>query len=378
MKLRMVQNIDQNTGDYILSFVVVVQSFLVVFQQCLIAVLQMPPESTTIYRVFLSAVSVLLAFPYIWLRRKILFVGTYTITILILLIHSTIFSDNIPYIQESVFRFLLPILLPTFLAVTCIRKFQILIDTLYYVSWATFFLALIYVLFFLNGKIVFESYNMGFSYGLLLPVLSLYTRKCFWATISSILLFFIIIALGSRGAAVIIIIFWLYDIFINNKKLFILFALFVYIVYLLLPFFIDMLSDVGITSRTLSLLLAGDINNDSGRLNIYQNAIRELMNAPIMGLGVFGDRVFFNGSYCHNFFLELMVDFGIPLAFLFIMGLIVWTITRYFQFKPCNRFFLIIVVLVTAKLFVSGSYLEDYDFAFLCGVLYRGDKDILC
>lgn len=70
----------QNRGDYILSFAVVVQSLLVIFQQCLIGVLHMDPESTTIYRVVLSAIPIMYAMYYILCRKKILFVVIYTIT----------------------------------------------------------------------------------------------------------------------------------------------------------------------------------------------------------------------------------------------------------------------------------------------------------
>lgn len=366
----------QKRGDYILSFAVVVQSLLVIFQQCLIGILHMAPESTTIYRVVLSAIPVLFALYYVLRRKKILLIVTYVITILILLIHTILFPDNELYIRQSVFRFLLPILLPTFLAVASIRNFQVLIDTLYYVSWCTFGLALIYALSFFTGRIVFESYNMGFSYGLLIPMLSLYVRKNFWSVIASFFMFLMIIALGSRGAAVIFVCYLLYDFLINNKRFFFIFILVGIGVFLLIPYFIEFLSSLGITSRTLSLLLSGHMDSDSGRGDIYQKCIEELMQYPLLGLGVFGDRVILNGIYyCHNIFLEIAVGFGIPLAILIISGLFIWIIIRYIRFAPENRGFLVMILLaVFIKLLVSGSYLEDYDFAFLVGILYRGDK----
>ena len=364
-----------NRGDYILSFAVVVQSLLVIFQQCLIAILHMEPESTTIYRVVLSAIPVILALYYVWGRKKLLCINVYVVTILILLMHAVLFVDNEIYIKGSAFRFLLPILLPIFLSVASIRNFQILIDTLYYVSWGTFVLAFVYALFFFMGQVEFTSYNMGFSYGLLIPTLSLYTRKKFWSILASIVLFLMIVALGSRGAAVIIACFLLYDLTINNKKLFLLFLLLIIGGYLLLPVFVDFLDSVGIASRTLALLLSGNIGQDSGRVYIYQQCMGELMQFPVFGLGLYGDRVILNGSYCHNIFLEMALNFGIPLAFLLIVGLLICLIVRYYHFMSINRSFLMMIVLaVLMKLLVSGSYLEDYDLAFLLGVLYRGDK----
>lgn len=365
----------QNRGDYILSFAVVVQSLLVIFQQCLIGVLHMDPESTTIYRVVLSAIPIVYAMYYILCRKKILFVVIYAITFFLLLMHSLLFPDNVEYMKQSVGRFLLPILLPIFLAVTSIRNFQILIDTLYYVSWGTFVLAFVYALAFFMWQVEFESYNMSFSYGLLIPTLALYARKKFWSIVASVIMFLMILALGSRGAAVIIACFWLYDVLINNKKFFFLFLLLIVGGYLLLPVFIDFLDSMGITSRTLALLLSGNIGQDSGRVYIYQQCMGELMQFPVFGLGLYGDRVILNGSYCHNIFLEMALNFGIPLAFLLIVGLLICLIVRYYHFMSINRSFLMMIVLaVLMKLLVSGSYLEDYDLAFLLGVLYRGDK----
>lgn len=366
-----------NRGDYILSFAVVVQSLLVIFQQCLIAILHMEPESTTIYRVVLSALPVIWALYYIWVRKKLLCINVYVATILILLIHVILFVDNAVYIKESASRFLLPILLPIFLSVACIRNFQILVDTMYYVSWGTFALAFIYALAFFMGQIKFESYNMSFSYGLLIPTLSLYTRKKIGSVMASFVMFLMIVALGSRGAAVIIACFLLYDLMINNKKFFLFFLLLIVGGYLLLPVFINFLDSMGIASRTLLLLLSGDIGQDSGRIDIYQQCMRELMQSSVLGLGLYGDRVMLNGSYCHNIFLEMMINFGIPLAFLLIIGLLIWLVVRYYRFMPMNRSFLVMIMLAAlVKLLVSGSYLEDYDLAFLLGVLYRGDRDM--
>ena len=49
-----------NTDHYI-AFAVLLQSFLVILQQVLIAVFHMPPEATTIYRVVLTAIPLSLA-----------------------------------------------------------------------------------------------------------------------------------------------------------------------------------------------------------------------------------------------------------------------------------------------------------------------------
>lgn len=368
-------NFKQNKGDYILSFTAVVQSLLVVFQQCLISVLHMPEESTTIYRVYMSALPVIISLYYILRRKGILLVITYTTVIAVLFVHRLLFPKNEPYIIQSSTRFLLPILLPVFLSVISIRKFDIFINTLYYVSWFTFGLTLVYVVSLLTGNVVFDTYNMRFSYGLLIPTLSLYNKKNKLSLIAAFLLLLIIVAVGSRGPVLLIVLYLIYDITANNRKFLFPLLILGIVLYLSIPLFINFLEHVGVMSRTLSLLQSGEINNVSGRDYYYQLTIHQLMESPSFGLGLFGDRVYLNGAYCHNFLLELAIDFGIPIAFIICLCLLIWVIVRYYHFEPSKRPILMLFVVVAFKLLASGSYLEDYDLALLIGLLYRGDKD---
>ncbi len=91
-----------------------------------------------------------------------------------------------------------------------------------------------------------------------------------------------------------------------------------------ITFVVNLLSDVGFTSRSLMSLLSGSESffSGSGREAIYSAAVHKI---SFIGLGLFGDRSVvgsinaaeFGGAsvsvdaYVHNWILELLVDFGI-------------------------------------------------------------------
>lgn len=83
-------------GDVCLSITVCIQSLLIVLQQCMVGIFHMEPESTTIYRVFFSAIPVIMSFYFILKRDALFAVGTYIIVLSIMLFHSVIFPDNEP------------------------------------------------------------------------------------------------------------------------------------------------------------------------------------------------------------------------------------------------------------------------------------------
>ena len=365
-------NTSKNKGDYILSIAATIQCFLVILQQCLIYIFHMDPEATTIYRVVLSAIPMIFAFYYILKRKAKSTFIVYAITLTVLLIQYIIFPLNSEYIILHASRFLLPIVIPTTLAVFAIKKIAILRRVLLVVSWGTLILAVVYVVSFLNGIFVIDTYNMGFSYGLLLPTLVLYTHKKKYSLMGAAFLFLLIISIGSRGAAIVIVFYILYDIIFNNPKYF--FPLFgVGILSLLFITQISQyLSGIGIHSRTLSLFEHGAITQDSGRGEIYQKAIHFISESPILGHGLYFDRVFLNGAYCHNLFLEAFLNWGLPLGVIFFLILFYKSARVYMSSLIVDKNLLVILFFSSViPLMVSGSYLDDYTFALFLGFLFR-------
>ena len=86
----------------------------------------------------------------------------------------------------------------------------------------------------------------------------------------------------------------------------------------------DWLSGFGLSSRTISILQGENtvsVFGNNGRDLIWANCIDIIKANPFTGYGIGGDRNFYLMTeayglnvYAHNFILELMIDFGIPIA----------------------------------------------------------------
>lgn len=365
----------ENKIDYIISLSVFAQSFLVILQQIMIAVMGMPAESTTSYRVLFSVLTMGMGIFYSFKREPILFIKVYSLIGLLLLMNMLLFPHNIPYMEQEALRFFLPMVIPSALCLMSVKNIDIVEEALYYISWATFFMVFIYAISFFMGVFSYENYNMAFSYGCLLPMVGLYRKKERFALLASFLLLLVVLSIGSRGAAIAFVLYVLYDIIQYNRKYIGFLIVFILIASILLPIFIDWLASIGISSRTLLLLINGELDSDSGRGDIFKMYGDIVMNYPF-GLGLWGDRTFLDGFYCHNIILEVIVDFGyLGGSVIILICLFVFLhIYRYSDRYNKNRLICYLLVII-APLMVSGSYLIDYNFGLFCGILYLIYKD---
>lgn len=357
--------------DSYIAFTVLLQSFLVVLQQVLIAVFNFPAEETTFYRVILTAIPLSIAIGITIVKKWNVFLIVYGTALFIIILNIIVFPQNEEYIRTLALRFLLPIVIPSALCLMFLTNIEVVETALYRISWLTTTLVLFYIINYLNGNFRIEGYNMALSYGLLLPSLSLYARKNIYSLIAAAFLFIVIIAIGSRGAAIIFIVYVIYDIIQFNKKLSIPIIIVVIASILSLPLLAETLENLGITSRTLNLLMTGDIGNITSREYRYNQMVNVFWNNPIMGIGLFGDRTYLEGSYTHNLILELYLNWGIIGASFIIIFFIVKIISTLLKVDSIERnilvkFFLAAVV----PLMISGSYLVDYDLGIFIGVLF--------
>lgn len=297
--------------DYLICIAILIQSALVIFQYVLMGLYGIDPEGTTIYRVVLTAVPMIIAIILAFIRKPSLFIIVYLIALLILLLHAVVFPSNLPYITKEGLRFLLPVVIPSALCLIAVRDIRIVEHSAVIISWTTAFLVFIYALAFFRGKFEIDSYSMGFSYGCLLPMLILYTRRKVFPVIVSLIIFIIIVSIGSRGAAIVFVVFVAIDLFLSRSR-FRWFAIIASVLMImLLPQLDSFLDTIGINSRTLRLLTEGNINYTSGRDEIYDKVVAAINEHPVLGLGLFGDRRYLNGAYCHNLFIEIYADFGV-------------------------------------------------------------------
>lgn len=233
---------------------------------------------------------------------------------------------------------------------------------------------------------------MTFSYNLLLP-----TCFCFYYglknkkksyTIASIVAVGIMIVAGARGAAVsIIIAIVIIYTYVNHDKmtlmkwLFVMFLVVGGIVFSLffeqiMTLFADFLGDHNIYSRTVDKIIDGTVDEQSGRDRIRTVIYNNFKRMPFMGYGLYGDRIitgglYANGTYAHNFIVEILCQFGLAPGTMILVFLSRGLYTSFCSRVGVCKSLMIIVFPIFVKLFFSGSYLNDSEFWLFLGAMIR-------
>lgn len=348
-----------------------IQSLLVVLQMVMIGYFHMDAEATTIYRVVLTAIPLVAAMVITLARKPIRFILGYVIVIILLLFTMAVFPDNTPFVTSQGLRFLLPVVVPSFLCLTAVCDFSIVEKTLYVVSWLTFALVLLYIIGFFSGVVSITSYNMTFSFACVLPFVAFYSHRKAYDRIVCLILFVLVLAVGARGSALCMASYVVLDLFQHKRKGRFLVLILVFVFVVSLPFLDKWLISIGIKSRSLDMLLYGDITSDSGRSQIRTYFINELLEHPVFGIGLFGDRLLEDVAYCHNLILEVILDFGIPLGGLLLIIGFIKMISIYIRTDTDNRNRIIRYFCALVLPFMtSGSYLISSEFAIFLGLCY--------
>lgn len=123
----------------------------------------------------------------------------------------------------------------------------------------------------------------------------------------------------------------------------------------------------GMESRNLTLITNDMLSDSSGRDTIYLILKNELINRPIFGYGLFGDRLILNRflgkpTYSHNIILELIVSFGFLGGIIIIVtftSLIISTGYKIWKngLEEEKMFFLCMTTISVIPLFFSSSFL---------------------
>lgn len=356
--------------ENIIAFSVMIQPLLVVLQFLMISVFFMPEEQTTKYRVAFTAIPMILAIIVSLKQKSKVFAISYICLFLFFCIELFLFPLNSSYILSDSFRFLVPIIIPSIICLSCLNDIKIIEDVMYLYSWLIVAMMLIFVMRFLQGSVEFESYNMGLSYALLLPMVILYNKSRWFSYIGAAICFLCILVFGSRGALVAGVFYIVYDMCQKNRRyIFYIGILFLFIINIAVAFG-DYLDSLGISSRTLNLLVGGEMSSAEGRDVIYAKALSLIKDNWITGLGIYGDRVHM-GDYCHNIILELLLDYGAIFGSLIILTSLISLILLYLKLDGSNKNALIkYTIVLLAPFFSSGSYLIDCNFGVYWGVVF--------
>lgn len=134
------------------------------------------------------------------------------------------------------------------------------------------------------------------------------------------------------------------------------------------------LSKFGITNGIIKSLLRNSFFDDDGRTFISNSVWQAINEKPILGHGIFFDRVLLNGGYTHNIFTEMILDFGYVFGILLFLG-VIWRIVVLLKKTRGNMFGFCLVLMVIAlslgQNFFSGSYLENEFFFLLIGMSFN-------
>lgn len=266
--------------------------------------------------------------------------------------------------------------LVSFLIALKIKNFEIFYIYLVFSSKLIIPLSILEYFYLINdGR---EVQYLVYSYKILLFITVLLLRffesKDWTAGIIGLFGLLFILLIGSRGAFVScissILVFFILGGYFNLRKKIIMFFTSTFLLIVLwlnieniIFFLVSLANRFQLNSRTLSLIVEGNVTIDSGRTEIISKFWN---NLSFFGEGLYSDYV--DGSYAHNLFVEILYQWGI------IYGTIVIAFILYFFLKgirssdPYRRFVIISLLSVGFfKLMFSNSYLMEVNFWILLG-----------
>ena len=234
---------------------------------------------------------------------------------------------------------------------------------------------------------------MVYSYFMLLPICVCYEHAKLKRAMSDLVIAILgtvcIIACGARGAVVsLALYFFVQQVTSLGKRVnggVLIKFLCISMVLLVVVFFyreilllcIALFDQMGISSRFVSSLYSGELMQDSARLLLLKSVVRGLGNNPV-GYGLFGDRYVIGSfgypqyTYSHNFFLEMLCDFGIFGGSIVIMA-ILWKMIKTIGVLKNRRTFSLLLVLLPYgffQLLFSSSFLENTIFFMIMAMLF--------
>lgn len=221
---------------------------------------------------------------------------------------------------------------------------------------------------------------VGYDFILSKRVISLITTLCS---------FIVMLGQGTRGAILCVLVFVALVCFrrIRNAKLsvklLIAVILMAWIVILINTNILNALAfglqsklyEAGLSTRTLDSFLQFEYVGDSGRSLLNTSFFESIWDLPLIGYGLMGD-VALLGTYSHNIFIELIIEFGLLIGGIIAIS-IVAILIRAFKLLNDEKYYItcLFFCIGFVKLLVSGTYLTELWFFFLMGMCIRIYRD---
>lgn len=237
----------------------------------------------------------------------------------------------------------------------------------------------------------FSSYKwsggyMPFGFDIMLPAFSgacvlfnLYKKR--FALLLMIVFFIELVIFGNKGAivAALLVFFFSSSYSKGNKRNTLNKYKFMYVFGFLLIFFYDIIlnwfqdiaSQLGVGSYALVSLsrILDKSNHDLflGRSDLWNSVIDLIIDHPFIGYGI-GTLEAITGNYAHNFLLDLLSTFGIPLGLIFLFVFCVFLVKNYKRSKDEHKYFIVIMgILGLSPLLFSLTFWKWLPFWVLIG-----------
>ncbi len=282
--------------------------------------------------------------------------------------------------------------IPMFIVATTVKNHENLFTKLHMSAYVIVFAQIGNVTVF-NAGMLQATYSQYIAY-LVLPatcilVAALFRRFNIADVIVAIISMIFLLMTGARGPVVIAISFVFAMICLMPMKkikkvsLGVVFVGAIVVVVLfyreIALFLISVSEELNFSTRIFQKILEGGFLDSSGRDAITEHTLELIRQHPMFGVGMLNERVYIanelnsftdvEGFYPHNIFLELLVQFGIPIGTVLIGALFALLGIQPLLIKSVEkkRVFLLFLFIGLLPLFVSASYLNSVNFYLLLG-----------
>lgn len=237
------------------------------------------------------------------------------------------YPDNWKYIKDNLQTWILPCI-PYFFLGLCFRADNESFEKISKFSCVAIVAAVFYAGYFQKSGRNFTADNMSASYAIMLNVMIVvnyaFRQRKMIPTLLAICGYIYVIALGTRGPLVIILVYTALEMWRHsrlNTRTKVGFTVFLSLgivmvlesnVYIsLLTIFGEFLTRIGLSNRiTEYMRLNRLISDSSGRDTLFTILVEQLKTRPLTGYGIYGEWQFINYS-AHNLYLEVLFEFGI-------------------------------------------------------------------
>ena len=347
-------------GDKLLTAVIIHLGYV------LISVVTIPLFFFTLY---LRGFSIRIGSLYIILSSFIFFLATYLVN------YEFLAHD---YVRSGL-QFFVAYCIPLIIFVPLLTGADSLLNGFYQASYFMALVALVTFVLILLGARTVQGYSMSYGANTMVPTIFLFSKAFREDSFKDYVLAgactVAVFVLGSRWPLICIGVFVIYGftqkMLEKEKRRIAAIGLMAAIFLLIVTSYTEIttglsiiLDRFGLNSRTISLLLSGNIAYDSGRLRIHQQTVLKLSKSPLLGYGAFGGVTALGGESPHSLFLDTWANFGYFAGSVVLFYSIYMTITRFWinRGSSYGEMVAIYACMVWPRASIGGSFwtMEPY------------------